>query len=102
VARKFGAEPQAIAAFLRVLNALENIRSSIDVAERGRAMTKLSDLQDQARLSLSETVDALDVLFGWRNGHKQRGDRSIFAAPTGCGARRARSRAARAHPMGDR
>ena len=31
-------EVQAIAAFLRVLNALENIRSSISVAERGRTM----------------------------------------------------------------
>ena len=31
-------EVQAIAAFLRVLNALENIRSSINVAERGRRM----------------------------------------------------------------
>ena len=33
-------EVQAIAAFLRVLNALENIRSSIDVAERGRTMAR--------------------------------------------------------------
>ena len=32
-------EVQAIAAFLRVLNALENIRSAINVAERGRTMT---------------------------------------------------------------
>ncbi|HZO54592.1 MAG TPA: hypothetical protein VFB63_17900, partial [Bryobacteraceae bacterium] len=31
-------EVQAISAFLRVLNALENIRSSINVAERGRLM----------------------------------------------------------------
>ena len=53
---------QAIAAFLRVLNALENIRSSIDLAERGRTRTRLSDLQDQARLSLAETVDGLEVL----------------------------------------
>jgi cytochrome c peroxidase len=55
-------EVQAIAAFLRVLNALENIRSSIDVAERGRTMTRVADLRDMARLSLSETVDALEVL----------------------------------------
>jgi cytochrome c peroxidase len=53
---------QAIAAFLRVLNALENIRSSIDVAERGRTMTKVADLRELARLSLAETVDALEVL----------------------------------------
>jgi cytochrome c peroxidase len=55
-------EVQAIAAFLRVLNALENIRSSIDVAERGRTMTRVADLRDLAGLSLAETDDALDVL----------------------------------------
>ena len=55
-------EVQAIAAFLRVLNALENIRSSLDVAERGRTMTRVADLHDLARLSLAETVDALEVL----------------------------------------
>ena len=55
-------EVQAIAAFLRVLNALENIRSSIDVAERGRTMIKVADLRDLARLSLAETDDALNVL----------------------------------------
>ena len=55
-------EVQAIAAFLRVLNALENIRSSIDVAERGRTMNRVADLRDLARLSLAETVDALEVL----------------------------------------
>ena len=53
---------QAIAAFLRVLNALENIRSSIDVAERGRTMSSVADLRDLAGLSLAETVDALEVL----------------------------------------
>ena len=53
---------QAIAAFLRVLNALENIRSSINVAERGRTMTRAADSRDLARLSLAETIDALEVL----------------------------------------
>ena len=38
-------EVQAIAAFLRVLNALENIRSSINVAERGRTMTTVADMR---------------------------------------------------------
>jgi hypothetical protein len=55
-------EVHAIAAFLRVLNALENIRSSIDVAERSRTMTGVADLRDLARLSLAETDDALEVL----------------------------------------
>ena len=55
-------EVLAIAAFLRVLNALENIRSSINVAERGRTMTRAADLRDLTRLSLAETIDALEVL----------------------------------------
>ena len=55
-------EVQAIAAFLRVLNALENIRSSINVAERGRRMRTADDMRDLARLSISETIDAMQVL----------------------------------------
>jgi hypothetical protein len=53
---------QAIAAFLRVLNALENIRSSIDVTERGRALRRVADSRDLIRLALAEVVDARDVL----------------------------------------
>jgi hypothetical protein len=55
-------EVQEIAAFLRVLNALENIRSSINVAERGRTMTTDADAHDLARLALTETEDAIKVL----------------------------------------
>ena len=55
-------EVRAIAAFLRVLNALENIRSSIDVAERGRTMPRAADMNDLARLALAESVDAAEVL----------------------------------------
>jgi cytochrome c peroxidase len=55
-------EVQAIAAFLRVLNALENIRSAVNVAERGRAMTDAGDMRDLARLSLAEMFDASEVL----------------------------------------
>ncbi len=55
-------EVQAIAAFLRVLNALENIRSSINVAERGRKMAGADDKRELARLSLAEVVDAMQVL----------------------------------------
>ena len=57
-------EVRAIAAFLRVLNALENIRSSIGLAERGRTMTAVADQRDLARLSVAETVDALEGLSG--------------------------------------
>jgi cytochrome c peroxidase len=55
-------EVQAIAAFLRVLNALENIRSSLNVAERGRRMTRTDDMRELAGLSLAETIDAMQVL----------------------------------------
>ena len=55
-------EVQAIAAFLRVLNALENIRSSINVAERGRRMASTDDMRELAGLSLAETIDAMQVL----------------------------------------
>jgi cytochrome c peroxidase len=55
-------EVQAIAAFLRVLNALENIRSSINVAERARSTTRAADKRELAGLSLAETVDAMQVL----------------------------------------
>jgi hypothetical protein len=53
---------QAIAAFLRVLNALENIRSSIDVATRALSMTGAADRRELAGLSRAEVVDALQVL----------------------------------------
>jgi cytochrome c peroxidase len=55
-------EVQAIAVFLRVLNALENIRSSINVAERGRTMANEADAHDLARLAVAETGDAIRVL----------------------------------------
>jgi cytochrome c peroxidase len=57
-------EVQAIAAFLRVLNAVENIRSSINVAQRGRKMTNIADMQELAGLSLAEAIDAQEVLSG--------------------------------------
>jgi uncharacterized NAD(P)/FAD-binding protein YdhS len=52
-------EVQTIAAFVRVLNALENIRSSINVAARGRTMTTIDVMRDLARLSRAEVVDAM-------------------------------------------
>jgi hypothetical protein len=55
-------EVQAIAAFLRVLNALENIRSSINVAERGQTMASADDMRELARLAQAETIDAMEVL----------------------------------------
>ena len=55
-------EVEAIAAFLRVLNALENIRSSISVAERATTMTTEEDARELAALALTETIDAIEVL----------------------------------------
>jgi hypothetical protein len=53
---------QAIAAFLRVLNALENIRSSISVAARATTVTTEGDARELAALALAETIDAIEVL----------------------------------------
>ncbi|HYZ83829.1 MAG TPA: hypothetical protein VE621_05480 [Bryobacteraceae bacterium] len=55
-------EVEAIAAFLRVLNALENIRSAINVAERGRKMATGDDARELAAVALAETVDAIEVV----------------------------------------
>jgi mono/diheme cytochrome c family protein len=55
-------EVEAIAVFLRVLNALENIRSSINVAERAATMTSVEDKRELAGLTLAETADAMQVL----------------------------------------
>ena len=55
-------EVQAISAFLRVLNALENIRSSISVVQRARQMSSVEHLREAAGLALAEIDDALQVL----------------------------------------
>jgi cytochrome c peroxidase len=55
-------EVQAIAAFLRVLNTLENIRSSISLALRARSMTQDNDARDLAKLAVAEATDAINVL----------------------------------------
>jgi hypothetical protein len=55
-------EVQEIAAFLRVLNTLENIRSSISLAARARSMLQDNDARDLASLAVAETTDAINVL----------------------------------------
>jgi hypothetical protein len=55
-------EVQAISGFLRVLNMLENIRSSINIIGRGRQMTTDADVRELAGLALAEAVDAIEVL----------------------------------------
>ena len=71
-------EVQAIAAFLRVLNALENIRSSINVAERGRQMQTDNDARELSPLALAETIDAIEVLL--QGSLKNSRDVSILSA----------------------
>lgn len=55
-------EVQAIAAFLRVLNSLENIRSALALARRAAAMSDDADVRDLTRLAIGETRDAFTVL----------------------------------------
>ena len=57
-------EVAAVAAFLRVINALENIRSSINIETRARNAKFLNDSVDLIKLSISELQDAVDVLHG--------------------------------------
>ncbi|HEU4387971.1 MAG TPA: hypothetical protein VFV34_09260 [Blastocatellia bacterium] len=59
-------EVEQVAAFLRVINVLENIRSSVDLENRGKSATSFSQAQELLKLSLSELDDAIDVL---RGGH---------------------------------
>jgi hypothetical protein len=55
-------EVAAVAAFLRVINALENIRSSIEIETRARNAKFLNDSVDLIKLSISELEDAVSVL----------------------------------------
>ncbi|HKY27126.1 MAG TPA: hypothetical protein VJM12_04190 [Pyrinomonadaceae bacterium] len=55
-------EVEAVAAFLRVINALENIRSSIDLENRAKVAVNFSQAQELLRLSITELQDAIDVL----------------------------------------
>ena len=87
-------EVQAIAAFLRMLNALENIRSSINVAERGRTMTTVADMRELARLSLAETIDAIQVLVQRLVGERSRAWHPVGSCATACWQSGARGSAA--------
>jgi hypothetical protein len=57
-------EVEAVAAFLRVINVLENIRSTVDLDTRAKAATSFSQAQELLKLSLSELDDAIEVLNG--------------------------------------
>ena len=55
-------EVVAVGAFLRVINALENIRSATDIELRARRAKHLVDAVDLLKLSISELEDAVNVL----------------------------------------
>jgi hypothetical protein len=57
-------EVAAVAGFLRVINALENIRSAVNIETRARNAKFLNDSVDLLKLSISELDDALTVLRG--------------------------------------
>lgn len=57
-------EVEAVAAFLRIINVLENIRSSVDLENRAKNANGFSQAQELLKLSLSELDDAIEVLEG--------------------------------------
>lgn len=65
-------EVEAVAAFLRVINGLENIRSSIDLETRAKSAVNFSQAQELLRLSISELTDAIEVLQCGKLHHEAR------------------------------
>ena len=57
-------ETQAIAAFLRVLNTLENIRSAVAFDTRAKALANQAAAAELLDLSIADTQDAIQVLNG--------------------------------------
>ena len=56
------AQIQAIAAFLRVINAIENIRSAVDLEHRAIGQEKLDNAAPLLAQSIAELEDAIEVL----------------------------------------
>jgi cytochrome c peroxidase len=55
---------EAVATFLRVINALENIQSSMDLENRAKTAPISAQARELLRLSISELEDAIEVLHG--------------------------------------
>lgn len=55
-------EVEAVAAFLRVINALENIRSSVELEQRATTTGNFNMAQELIKLSVAELQDAIEVL----------------------------------------
>jgi hypothetical protein len=72
-------EVEAVAAFLRVINVMENLRSSIDLEERAKAATSFAQAQELIKLSLAELEDGHQVLDAG-NLHPQTQGKLVAAA----------------------
>ena len=57
-----GTQITAIASFLRVMNALENIRSTVSLAERAKIAVSTTQAHELLTLSTADLQDAIDVL----------------------------------------
>lgn len=55
-------EVEAVAAFLRVINVLENIRSSIEIEQRAKNAVNFNQAQELLKLSIAELEDGIEVL----------------------------------------
>lgn len=55
-------EVEAVAAFLRIINALENIRSSVELEQRATTTGNFNMAQELLKLSIAELQDAIEVL----------------------------------------
>lgn len=55
-------EVEAVAAFLRVINALENIRSSVELEQRATTTGNFNTAQELLKLSIADLQDAIEVL----------------------------------------
>ncbi|HEU4710391.1 MAG TPA: hypothetical protein VFS76_02445 [Pyrinomonadaceae bacterium] len=55
-------EVEAVAAFLRVINALENIRSSVELEQRATTTANFGTAQELIKLSIADLQDGIEVL----------------------------------------
>ncbi len=72
-------EVAKIAAFLRIVNVIENIRSAVAVELRAMQMSNVNDVDQLVKLATSETMDGLEVL---SNGALS-GDKSLTTSLNG-------------------
>ena len=71
-------EVVAVAAFLRVINVLENERSARDLINRIKIATSVAQATELANLAMSEIDDAIEVLEG--GGLHRKAQKEFFKA----------------------